>query len=162
VASKNLLTMMANASRLAAIIRARNVAIVHARSRAPAWSTLIAAKQTGIPFVTTYHGIYKGGTRWRHFYNSIMVKSDVVIANSEWTAAHIRATYGAAVKRLAVIPRGLDLSAYDPAKIAPERIAKLRDQWGVHPNQRVVLLPGRLTRWKGQLVFVKALALLKA
>lgn len=161
VASKNPLRLVANAGRLAGLIRARNVRIVHARSRAPAWSALIAARRTGIPFVTTYHGIYTAKEPFKHFYNSIMVKSDVTIANSEWTAAHIRATYGARVKRLVVIPRGLDLSTFDPANIARERIAKLCEQWGVRANDRVVLLPGRLTRWKGQLVFLKALALLK-
>jgi glycosyltransferase involved in cell wall biosynthesis len=90
-----------------------------------------------------------------------MVRGDAVIANSEWTAGHIRSTYDNRAKRLTVIPRGLDLSQFDPANVAPERVTAMRDSWQAKQGDRIVLLPGRLTRWKGQLVFLRALAKLK-
>jgi glycosyltransferase involved in cell wall biosynthesis len=161
VAAKNPLTLLTNATRLAEIIRERKVSLVHARSRAPAWSALVAAKRTGIPFVTTYHGIYAANGPLKRFYNSVMLRGDATIANSEWTAEHIRKTYGPRVRRLVVIPRGIDLTYYNPANISPDRVARLRELWGLAEGERVVLLPGRLTRWKGQLVFLAAVGLLK-
>jgi len=161
MASKSPLTMIANAFALARIIRARNVKLVHARSRAPAWSGLWAAKMTGVPFVATYHGIYNAGNALKRFYNSAMVRGSAIIANSQWTADHIAREYGIAPERIAVIPRGVDLQAFDPASISPERIAALRSQWGVKDGELVILLPGRLTRWKGQLVLIDALKQLK-
>jgi glycosyltransferase involved in cell wall biosynthesis len=161
IASKNPVTMFLNAGRLAEIIRKRNVSLVHARSRAPAWSALVAAKRTRIPFVATYHGIYPDNVPGKRFYNSVMARGDAVIANSEWTAQHIRATHPHLVKRLAVIPRGLDLENFDPAAVAPERVARLRAAWGIEGQDRVVLLPGRLTRLKGHGVFLAALKLMK-
>jgi glycosyltransferase involved in cell wall biosynthesis len=161
VAAKNPLTLLANAARLTAIIRERKVSLVHARSRAPAWSALMAARRTHIPFVTTYHGLYNANGRLKRLYNSVMLRSDATIANSEWTAEHIRNTYGASVKRLVVIPRGIDLAYYDPANVPLDRVARLRQHWGLAEGERVVLLPGRLTRWKGQLVFLAAVELLK-
>jgi len=163
VAAKNPLGIYANALELAKIIRERNVSLVHARSRAPAWSALRAAKKTGVPFVTTYHGFYeaKGPLgRFKRYYNSVMVRSDATIANSQWTANHIRDTYGRTVNRLVVIPRGLDLKYFNPANVAQNRVAKLRERWRLSSGERAVLLPGRLTRWKGQLVFIEALGLL--
>jgi glycosyltransferase involved in cell wall biosynthesis len=161
VAAKNPLTLLANAARLTAIIRERKVSLVHARSRAPAWSALMAARRTHIPFVTTYHGLYNANGRLKRLYNSVMLRSDATIANSEWTAEHIRNTYGASVRRLVVIPRGIDLAYYDPANVPLDRVARLRQHWGLAEGERVVLLPGRLTRWKGQLVFFAAVELLK-
>jgi glycosyltransferase involved in cell wall biosynthesis len=161
VASKNPATIYRNARRLVQIIRKRNVALIHARSRAPAWSAFIAAKRTRIPYVTTYHGIYPAKGALKRFYNSVMARSDAVIANSEWTAAHVRATYPELVKRLAVIPRGLDLSKFDPKTVTPERLTKLRQSWGLAPEDRIILLPGRITRLKGHSVFLAALGLVK-
>jgi glycosyltransferase involved in cell wall biosynthesis len=161
IASKNPVTMLLNASRLAEIIRKRNVSLIHARSRAPAWSALVASRRTKIPFVATYHGIYPDSGPWKRLYNSVMARGDAVIANSEWTAAHIRATHPHLVKRLAVIPRGLDLGNFDPAAVAPERVARLRQAWGIEGHERVVLLPGRLTRLKGHGVLLAALKLMK-
>jgi glycosyltransferase involved in cell wall biosynthesis len=151
-------TIIANAFRLAGIIRAQNVKLVHARSRAPAWSALRAARMTGVPFVTTYHGIYNASNALKRFYNSVMVRGAAVIANSQWTADHIAKEYRQTPKRIAVIPRGVDLAHFDPGGIAPDRIAKLRTQWDVAHDDIVVLLPGRLTRWKGQRVLIDAMA----
>ena len=158
VASKMPLTIWRNASAISDLIRGQNIKIVHARSRAPAWSALIAARRTGVPFVTTYHGIYNAKGPLKRWYNSVMARGDAVIANSEWTAQHILSTYAFRPKNLTVIPRGLDLKIFDPSTVGPARIAALRDSWHVHTGERVVLLPGRLTRWKGQSVLLRALA----
>jgi glycosyltransferase involved in cell wall biosynthesis len=152
------LALLANARSLARILRAENVAIVHARSRAPAWSALIAARRTGAAFVTTYHGIYNARTPLKHWYNSVMVRGDGVIANSQWTAEHILSTYRIRPKLLAVIPRGIDFNKFDPASVDLRDVKHLRHNWGARDDERIVLLPGRLTRWKGQLVMLDALA----
>ena len=161
IASKNPATMLLNAGRLARIIRKRNIALIHARSRAPAWSALLAAKRTNIPFVATYHGIYPADGQLKRLYNSVMARGQAVIANSEWTAAHIRATYPRLIQHLAIIPRGLDLENFNPETVSPERVARLRQIWGAAPQHRVVLLPGRITRLKGHGVFLDALGLMK-
>jgi glycosyltransferase involved in cell wall biosynthesis len=161
MANKSPVTMIANARALRQIIRTRNVKLIHARSRAPAWSGLWAARRTGVPFVTTYHGIYNASNALKRFYNSGMVRGRAVIANSNWTAAHIAREYKIAPEDITVIHRGVDLAKFDPASVAPERVANLRAQWGVAENDLVILLPGRLTRWKGQLVLIEALAKLK-
>ena len=157
--SKNPLVIRANAGVLAALIRERNISLVHARSRAPAWSAMMAARRCGIPFVTTYHGIYQARGPFKRWYNSVMAKGDVVIANSEWTAAHVRRNY--APKRLVTIPRGIDLNYFDPAKVDSYRVTALRARWHVRNDERLVLLPGRLSRWKGQLVLLGAVGLLR-
>ncbi len=153
-------TLLANAFRLRDLIRARNVALIHARSRAPAWSSLWAARMAKIPFVTTYHGSYGARSSLKRFYNSVMARGDAVIANSQWTAAQIRSQYAFAPKKLVMIPRGVDLARFDPARVSPERVDALRRAWGAQPNDTVILLPGRLTRWKGQEVLIAATALL--
>jgi glycosyltransferase involved in cell wall biosynthesis len=114
-----------------------------------------------VPFVTTYHGIYNASNPLKRFYNSVMARADAVIANSQWTAEHIKSQYRFAPKHLVVIPRGFDLVRFDPAGIPPERTAALRSDWGASEQDTVILLPGRLTRWKGQTVFIAALAQLK-
>ena len=159
-ASKNVRTIFANAGRLARLIRERNISLIHARSRAPAWSALMASRRANIPFVTTYHGIYNAKGPLKRWYNSVMTRGDVVIANSQWTAEHIRAMYPSRKKQLVVIPRGIDLAYFDPEKVTPERVARLRGEWHVRPSERVILLPGRLSRWKGQAILLEALGLL--
>ena len=154
-------TLIANAFRLRGIVRERKIALIHARSRAPAWSAFFAARMAKVPFVTTYHGIYNAKSAVKRFYNSVMVRGDAVIANSEWTAAHIAAEYRFKPKHLAVIPRGVDFARFDPERIPSARVDGLRERWGVKPGETVVLLPGRLTRWKGQTILLDALARLK-
>jgi glycosyltransferase involved in cell wall biosynthesis len=157
--SKNPRTIWANAAELVRLIRERNISLLHARSRAPAWSAYLAARRSGIPFVTTYHGIYNARGPFKRWYNSVMARGDVVIANSQWTAEHVRASY--APKRLVTIPRGIDLKYFDPAKVDAYRVTALRARWHVQGNERLVLLPGRLSRWKGQLVLLGAIAMLQ-
>ena len=161
MASKKPQRIIANALALAKIIRTQNVSVVHARSRAPAWSALIAARLTGTAFVTTYHGIYNAKNALKRRYNSVMARGDTVIANSEWTARHILATYPFQPKHLTIIPRGMDLQYFDPNRVSSERVMTMRNWWLAKESERVILLPGRLTRWKGQLVFVRALARMK-
>lgn len=159
-ASKNPITVIANAFKLASIAKKRGVRIIHARSRAPAWSALLAARMAGVPFVTTYHGIYNAKSPVKTFYNSVMARGDAIIANSEFTREHVLAHHDVMPERVTAIPRGVDLDVFDPANISAEEIAALRTKWGVGPNQCVILVPARLTRWKGQMVLIEAVRLL--
>ena len=154
--TKNPFAMMVNVPRLKKIIREEKVEIVHARSRAPAWVALAAARMTGRPFVTTYHGSYAGRTAVKIAYNSVMARGDVVIANSEFTADLINQNHGFARERIRVIHRGTDFRRFAAGVVDPERVASLRAQWGVEPDDRIVLLSARLTGWKGQKVLVEA------
>lgn len=162
LASKNPLTIWANARRLEALIREHGVDIVHARSRAPAWSAYWAARRCGVPFVTTFHAPYGLGkgplSRLKRRYNSVMARGDRVIAVSRFVAEHVAAHYGIDPARLRTVHRGVDVFSLDPDRVSPERMIKLAREWRLPEDQRVVLLPGRLTRWKGQLVLIDAIA----
>ena len=147
-----------NAAALATLARTEGVALIHARSRAPAWSALIAARRLGLPFVTTYHGAYNEGFPGKRFYNSVMARGDRVIAISHFIADLIRARHGVAETRLRVIPRGVDPRRFDPALVSAERLDKLRIAWGLPEGRPIIMLPARVTRWKGQMVLVEAMA----
>jgi glycosyltransferase involved in cell wall biosynthesis len=164
VKSKNPFRVLANSGLLAKLAKARGVNIIHARSRAPAWSALWAARRLKLPFVTTYHGVYNAKSGLKRFYNSVMARGDLVIANSEFTRVHVLDQYALAPERVVAIPRGVDLEIFNPARIDPARIAQLRSSWGLDTNdpRLVVILPARLTRWKGQLVLIEAVARLSA
>ena len=161
--TKNPLEMYANIGRLVALARKHHVQIVHARSRAPAWSAMFAARRLGLPFVTTYHGVYNAKSSLKRFYNSIMARGDLVIANSDFTRAHVIAEHGVSPERVISIPRGVDLARFDPAAVDAARVADMRKLWGLAPldMRPVVLLPGRLTNWKGQSVLIEAAALIE-
>ncbi len=158
--SKNPLRMWRNARVLRRIIAAHAVDIVHARSRAPAWSAEAAARASGRPFVTTFHGTYGHGWRVKRAYNAVMTRGDRVIAVSEHIAQHIRAVYGAPEGRICVIPRGVDPARFDPEAVTPARRAALRAKWGFDAGP-LLMLPGRITRWKGQAVLIAAMARLQ-
>lgn len=159
VGSKNPLVMRANVKRLEQVIREHEVDIVHARSRAPAWSALAAANRTGAHFMTTFHGTYNlGGFGLKHFYNSVMTKGERVIAISEFIAEHMRRVYGVAPEKIRVVHRGVDLTKFDPVRVSAERIIALAHRWRLPDGYPVIMLPGRLTRWKGQEVLIRALA----
>lgn len=157
-ATKNPFTLLANARAIERMVAAEGVDLIHARSRAPAWSALRAARQAAVPFVTTYHGAYNETNALKKLYNGVMARGDVVIANSRYTADLIAARYATPRHRLEVIHRGVDAGAFDPQSIAPDRVAALRRRWGVAPEQRVILQAARLTRWKGQGVLIDAVA----
>ncbi len=160
-AAKNPLAMAANVGKLAALILRERVDIVHARSRAPAWVAYAATRQTKTPFITTWHSAYSEGAPFKRRYNSIMAKGDIVIANSRFTAGLIAERHPEAASRIATIPRGVDLRAFAPEAVGPQRVRALREAWGVAPDQRIVLLPARLVRRKGHRVLVEAAGRLK-
>lgn len=157
-ASKNPVTILANALRLRKILLRENVGIIHARSRAPAWSAFLAARMTGTPFVTTHHGSYNQRGRLKAFYNSVMARGDVVIANSCFIARLISERHPVAGDRIVVIHRGTDLDGFAAANISGERVEAMRKAWGVSAGDRVVLQMARLTGWKGQTVLIDAVA----
>jgi len=164
VHSKNPLTMLANAVRLAGLIDREKVSLVHVRSRAPAFSALIAAQAMRVPFLATYHGVYGGGGALKRWYNAIMTRGDLVIANSDFTRERVIAEHKIDPDRVIAIARGVDLMRFDADRVSADRVAALRTQWGIAADDsRVkILLAGRLTRWKGQRLLVDAAARLKA
>ncbi|HEY8571745.1 glycosyltransferase family 4 protein [Phenylobacterium sp.] len=164
VQSKNPLVMLGNASRLVDLIRRERVSVVHARSRAPAFSALWAAHMTKTPFVATYHGVYKAKSSLKRWYNAVMTRGDLVIANSDYTRAHILAEHQIDPERVVTIPRGVDLKRFTPSWVTSDRVDALRTGWGIAPDERrtKILLAGRLTRIKGHLTIIEAAARLKA
>ena len=161
LASKNPLVMRRNAAALVQIVRRCKIDIVHARSRAPAWSAWSAAHATRRRFVTTFHNAYDTDLPLKHWYNSVMARGERVIAISQFVAEHAAQIYGVGPDRLRVIPRGVDIAAFDPRRVNGERVAALATRWRVAEDAAVVMLPGRLTRWKGGLDFIEAIARLE-
>jgi glycosyltransferase involved in cell wall biosynthesis len=163
VHSKNPLVMLGNRKRLADLIAAERVSLVHVRSRAPAFAAFAAAKGAGVPCIATYHGLYGSGNPVKRWYNSVMTRGVLTIANSDFTARHVVAEHGLDPARVVAIPRGVDLARFDPATVAPERVEALEAAWNLGPRgvRTRFLLAGRLTRWKGQLLAVEAAARLR-
>lgn len=158
LASKNPLAIRRNAAALGELIRRHRIDIVHARSRAPAWSAYWAAQATRRRFVTTFHNAYDATGALKRKYNSVMARGERVIAISHFVAEHVASVYGVGAERLRTIPRGIDLKIFDPRRVTGERVAALAAQWRVPDGCAVVMLPGRLTRWKGGLDLVDAIA----
>jgi glycosyltransferase involved in cell wall biosynthesis len=156
MASKNPVTMLANARRLAKLVADHDVSLIHARSRAPAWSAFFAARRTRRPFVTTYHGSYSSRAPLKTFYSGVMARGDRVIANSRYTAALIAARHHVPMENMRVIYRGIDVSRFTPGAVAQDRLDSLRAAWGVKEGQPVVLHAARLTSWKGQAYVIDA------
>ena len=157
LASKNPFIIHANVGRLAALIREHEVDIVHARSRAPAWSARAAAQNAGVHFLTTFHNAYGSKSWLKRRYNAVMARGELVIANSNFVADHAAATYGVPRERLRVIHRGVDVTRFDPEKVTAERMARLVQEWRLPDGVPVVMLPGRLSRWKGHFVLIEAM-----
>jgi glycosyltransferase involved in cell wall biosynthesis len=160
LASKNPLVMRRNAGALARLIRQLRIDIVHARSRAPAWSAWRAANSTRRHFVTTFHNAYDVSVPLKRWYNSVMARGERVIAISQFVADHAAQVYGVGPERLRTISRGVDLDIFDPRRVGAERIASLARRWRLPDGAPLVMLPGRLTRWKGGLDFITAIAML--
>ncbi|MEM9706369.1 MAG: glycosyltransferase family 4 protein [Pseudomonadota bacterium] len=162
VHSKNPVVIWRNAERLSQIIRRENIDILHVRSRAPAWSAIIAARRTGVALVSTYHGAYSAQTPWKRFYNSGMTRADRVIANSAFTAASINAQYTVDPSKLRVIPRGADLLEFRPEVVSEDRLTALAKAWAVDglTDRLKVLAPARLTSWKGQADLIEAVKII--
>ncbi len=160
--SKNPVTLAANVFRLDKLIHREKVDIVHARSRAPAWSAFLAARRAYRPFVTTYHGIYNQKSSFKAFYNSVMARGDAVIANSQYTADLIAVRNPFSKGKVEVVHRGSDLTALAPGKVTSLRQQVLRDAWELEPDRPVILNLARVTPWKGQGGVIEAMAKLKA
>ena len=162
VNSKNPLLILYNSLALIWIILYNNISIVHARSRAPAWSCYLATILTGRKFVTTFHGTYNFENKLKKFYNSVMVRSDLIIAGSNFIFSHIKENYSKYFdvnKRLRVIFRGINVDYFDPTTKLENDEKKLLKQWEIEKDKKIILLPGRLTSWKGQELFIEAINL---
>ena len=164
VQSKNPILILLNSILLTLIIFFLNVDIVHARSRAPAWSCLIATKLTRRKFVTTFHGTYNFKSDLKKWYNSVMVRSDLIIAGSNFIFSHIKENYSKYLsnkKKFLVIFRGINTDYFNPKKIKESDKNLLKKKWNITDEKKIILLPGRLTEWKGQEMFIEAISLLK-
>ena len=152
--------MYRNIQRLSSLVKEHKVNLLHARSRAPAWSALAAARRSGIPLITTFHGTYSHRSRLKRRYNRVMTLGDRVISISQHIADHMKEVYGVSDERVRVIYRGIDIDLFDPASVTPERVVSLANDWRLADPIPVIMMPGRLARWKGQKVLIEALALL--
>ena len=163
VQSKNPFKILINAHRLKKIIREEGVTIVHARSRAPAWVAKIALKGCpNVRFLTTFHGTYGlSGGFLKKAYNRVMLSGDLVISISNFITRHILSNYGYDISKIRLIHRGADVEKFDATKVSSSRIYELMNKWQIPSDKPVILLPGRLTRWKGQLVLLEALSLMR-
>ncbi len=163
VYSKNPFVMRKNADLLAKLIKEKNVDIVHARSRAPAWSAKWACEATGVPFLTTFHGAYNiGPFKIKKKYNKVMTDGVLTIAVSNFIKQHILDNYeNVPAEKIRVIHRGADIERFDVTKVSQERLIALSKKWRIPEDMPVIMLPGRLTRWKGQLLMLEALSLMK-
>ena len=162
VHSKNPLLILFNTIALIFIIILNNITIVHARSRAPAWSCFFSTKITGRKFVTTFHGTYNFDNKIKRFYNSVMVRSDLIIAGSNFIFSHIKKNYSDYLNtknKLLVIFRGINVDYFDPTTKTESEETQLIKKWGIEDNKKIILLPGRLTSWKGQELFLEAINL---
>ena len=158
LAGKGPVAIWRNGGRLAAMIRREHVQLVHARSRAPAWSAWRAARRAGVPFVTTYHAPYGEGAPGKRWYNGIMARGDRVVAISRFIANLLVERHGTDPSCVRIIPRGVDPVLFDPAHVGGERVARLMREWRLPDGAPVVMLPARLSRWKGQAVLLRAMA----
>ncbi len=159
--SKNPLTIILNSYKLSKIIKKYKINIIHARSRAPAWSAYFAAKKMGIPFVTTFHGTYTIKNIFKNKYNSVMVRGDRVIAISKFINNHILSNYNIVKDKLVTIHRGIDIDNFDYLKVSNERLIAFSKKFNIPEDIFVVLLPGRITRWKGHTLLIEAIAMLE-
>ena len=158
LASKNPLTVLRNAMQLESFIRNRDIELVHARSRAPAWSAYRAVKRTGVPFVTTFHGVYAQNSWFKKHYNSVMAKGDRVIAISQDIKKRLIHDYAVPKERIRLIYRGVDSTYFNPASVTPSEVGHYIDHANLPHNMRFVVLPGRYTRWKGMHLLIEAMA----
>ncbi len=164
VHSKNPLLILINTILLIGIILFFKISIVHARSRAPAWSCLIATKLTNRKFVTTFHGTYNFSGKLKKFYNSVMVRSDLIIAGSNFIFSHIKQNYSKLItpkKKFLVIFRGINIDYFDSSTKLENDEKDLLQKWNINDKKKIILMPGRLTWWKGQELFIEAINLVK-
>lgn len=161
MASKNPLIMLGNCIALARLVRTRGCDLIHAHGRAPAWSGYVAARLTGIPFLTTWYKGFREQNRAKRLYNGVMARGDRVIVVSDALGELVNRRYGTPWARIATIPRAIDLGGFVPATVSPQQVAAMRRTWGIDPDSKVILVIGRMLRRKGHDVVVKAMQLLK-
>ena len=161
VHSKNPFIIWKNSQTLRRLIEKHQFDLVHARSRAPAWSCYWASKKENIPFVTTFHGRYGHQNNLKRIYNSVMLKGDTCIAVSQFIESHIKTIYPDHHTKIKLIPRGIDLATFSSSQACKERAIALRQEWNIAKHDKVIILPGRLTRLKGHQTFLEAIAQLK-
>ena len=159
--SKNPLIIFLNIYKLSRIIKKYKINIIHARSRAPAWSAYFAAKKMGIPFVTTFHGTYSIQNNLKKKYNSVMVKADKVIAISSFINKHILSNYKVDQEKIVTVHRGINIEKFDYLKVSNERLIAFSKKFNIPEDSFVILLPGRITRWKGHILLIEAISKLK-
>ncbi|MDA7552320.1 glycosyltransferase family 4 protein [Candidatus Pelagibacter sp.] len=162
VQSKNPILMIFNFIVLTFIILFFNISIVHARSRAPAWSCFFATKLTSRKFVTTFHGTYNFKNVIKKFYNSVMVRSDLIIAGSNFIFSHINDNYSKYLKvknKFLVIFRGINVDYFDPTTTIDKDEDELINKWKIKRDKKIILMPGRLTSWKGHEIFIESINL---
>ncbi len=159
--TKNPIKIIINGFRLARICKENNIAIIHARSRAPAWSAFIASKLVDVTFITSFHGFYKFQNIFKKFYNSVMVYGSKIIAVSNFVKNHILTFYNVKEDRVITIHRGIDLDFFNPEKISDEEVFHLKNKLGIN-NQKLILLVGRITHWKGQDIAINAMKYVKS
>ncbi|CAI9120884.1 glycosyltransferase family 4 protein [Brytella acorum] len=160
LAGKSPLAIWRNGRRLSGLIARENIDLVHARSRAPAWAASRACRAASLPFVTTWHGLHNANWAGKRHYNAILARGDRVIATSAFIAERLSQDYHVPPERLRLIPRGADVARFDPTRVTGQRIQTLVDAWAIPEGARTIMLPGRLTRWKGHMVTIEALSLL--
>lgn len=157
LARRNPLNILLCAFRLRSLIHANRIGLVHARSRAPAWAAYLACRMTGVPFVTTFHGTHRIQNRLKKIYNGIMVRGQRVIAISQFIKHHVLQNYGVTEQVIDVAPRGFDPKRISPDNVSDDEIFALKERLHLRDDLPVITLPGRLTRWKGQALFIEAL-----
>ena len=162
MASKSPLTMAANVLRLGRLVAELRPAVIHAHSRAPAWSASAAARRAGVPLVTTVHGLHEGAERrMKRRYNAVMASGERVIAVSRHVARTVVDTYAVPQERVRMVYPGVDLGVFDPRRVRGDRVARLADRWGVDMDRKVVMLPARVSKAKGHMLLLRALARLQ-
>jgi glycosyltransferase involved in cell wall biosynthesis len=161
VASKNPLVMMRNAAKITRVIREDRCDVVHAHGRAPAWSAYLAARLTGVPFVTSWYKGFREQNPLKRFYNSVMIRGDRIIAVNDQIADLICDRYGLSSSRIDVVPASIDFDRFNPASVSNARIDAVRHSFGVSPDTRVMLVVGRMLRRKGHHLIVQAARRLK-
>ena len=161
VHSKNPFTIWRNIRRLKSVIQKYNVDIVHVRSRAPAWSCYYSCKKTDAKFMTTCHAPYNIGGKFKRFYNSIIARGDRVIAISDHVANYLKENYTISLRNIRLIHRGIALKKFHPTTVTPERLIALSKSWRIPDGASIIMLPGRLTRWKGHHILIDAVGRLE-
>ncbi len=161
LARRDPLSILYSAFKLRSLIDENEISLVHARSRAPAWAAYLASRMAGVPFVTTFHGTHRIQNCVKKYYNSIMTRGRRVIAISQFIKDHIQKNYGVDESLIDIAPRGFDPLRISPDKVENQQLAELKSRWDLVDGIPVLTLPGRLTRWKGQTLFLDALAQIK-